>query len=108
VNRWIKTGRENVYCREVESVLGAHAGAMPCAEFGLPNEHWGEAVTATVIARPGTMVTEAELIEFCRGRLPGFKAPKRIHFRSSLPISVANKILKRGLKTEYADEAKGG
>ncbi len=54
------------------------------------------------------MVTEAELIEFCRGRLPGFKAPKRIHFRSSLPISVANKILKRGLKTEYADEAKGG
>lgn len=80
---------------------------MPCAEFKLPNEHWGEAVT-TVIARPRTMVTEAELIEFCRGRLPCFKAPKRIHFRSSLPISVANKILKRGLKTEYADEAKGG
>lgn len=81
---------------------------MPFAEFGLPNEHWGEAVTATVIARPGTMMTEAELIEFCRGRLPGFKAPKRIHFRSSLPINVANKILKRGLKTEYADEARGG
>lgn len=81
---------------------------MPCAEFGLPNEHWGEAVTATVIARPGTMVTEAELIEFCRGRLPGFEAPKRIHFRSSLPISAANKILKKDLKTEYANADKGG
>jgi fatty-acyl-CoA synthase len=50
---------------------------------------------AAVIARPGATVTEAELIEFCRDRLPGFKAPKRIHFRNSLPISAANKILKR-------------
>ncbi|MBH2042384.1 MAG: AMP-binding protein [Comamonadaceae bacterium] len=104
----IKTGGENVYCQEVESVLGTHAGVMQCAVFGLPDERWGEAVTAAVIARPGTVVTEAELIEFCRGRLPGFKAPKRIHFRSSLPISAANKILKRDLKTEYANEAKGG
>ena len=54
------------------------------------------------------MVTEAELIEFCRERLPGFKAPKRIHFRKSLPISAANKILKRDLKTEYANADKGG
>lgn len=104
----IKTGGENVYCQEVESVLGAHAGVMQCAVFGLPDERWGEAVTAAVIARPGTVVTEAELIEFCRSRLPGFKAPKRIHFRSSLPISAANKILKRDLKTEYANAAKGG
>jgi len=104
----IKTGGENVYCQEVESVLGAHPGVMQCAVFGLPDERWGEAVTAAVIARPGTEVTEAELIEFCRGRLPGFKAPKRIHFRKSLPISAANKILKRDLKTEYASADKGG
>jgi fatty-acyl-CoA synthase len=104
----IKTGGENVYCQEVESVLGAHASVMQCAVFGMPDERWGEAVTAAVIARPGAVVTEAELIEFCRGRLPGFKAPKRIHFHNSLPISAANKILKRDLKTEYADAAKGG
>ncbi len=104
----IKTGGENVYCQEVESVLGTHAGVMQCAVFGLPDERWGEAVTAAVIARPGTVVTETELIEFCRDRLPGFKAPKRIHFRSSLPISAANKILKRDLKTEYAPAAKAG
>jgi len=104
----IKTGGENVYCQEVESVLGAHPGVMQCAVFGLPNERWGEAVTAAVIAKPGTEVTEAELIEFCRVRLPGFKAPKRIHFRKSLPISAANKILKRDLKTEYASADRGG
>ena len=50
----------------------------------------------------------AELIEFCRERLPVFKAPNRIHFRKSLPISAANKILKRDLKTEYANADKGG
>ena len=65
-------------------------------------------MTAAVIAKPGTEVTEAELIEFCRVRLPCFKAPKRIHFRKSLPISAANKILKRDLKTEYASADKGG
>ena len=48
------------------------------------------------------------IFEFCRGRLPGFEAPKRIHFRSSLQISAANKILKKDLKTEYANADKGG
>ncbi|ODU56388.1 MAG: hypothetical protein ABT02_20490 [Comamonadaceae bacterium SCN 68-20] len=104
----IKTGGENVYCQEVESVLGAHAAVMQCAVFGMPDERWGEAVTAAVIPRPGVAVTEAELIEFCRSRLPGFKAPKHIHFRSSLPISAANKILKRDLKAEYAQAVKAG
>lgn len=98
----IKTGGENVYCQEVESVLGGHADVMQCAVFGLPDPRWGEAVAAAVITRPGSAVTEADLIEFCRDRLPGFKAPKRIHFRDSLPISAANKILKRDLKAEYA------
>jgi len=81
---------------------------LQCAVFGLPDDRWGEAVTAAVIAKPGVAVNEAELIEFCRGRLAGFKAPKRIHFRTSLPISAANKILKRDLKAEYAAAAKGG
>ena len=100
--------RERCIPQKVESVLGTHAGVMQCAVLGLPDERWGEAVTAAVIARPGVTVTEAELVEFCRDRLPGFEAPKRIHFRSSLPISAANKILKKDLKTEYANADKGG
>ncbi len=101
----IKTGGENVYCQEVENILGTHPGVMQCAVFGMPDERWGEAVTAAVIVRPGTEVTEAELIEFCGTRLPGFKMPKRIFFRTSLPMSAANKILKRELKAEYAAPA---
>lgn len=97
----IKSGGENVYCQEVESVLGTHPGVLQCAVFGLPDERWGESVTAAVIAKPGLDVTEAELIDFCRQHLPGFKAPKRIFFRAALPMSAANKILKRELKSEY-------
>ena len=123
-NRWV---REVGYCIADNSkptiaavngpALGAGLGLVSACDiivaseravFGLPDEHWGEAVTAAVIARPGATVTEAELIEFCRDRLPGFKAPKRIHFRNSLPISAANKILKRDLKAEYAPAAKAG
>lgn len=98
----IKSGGENVYCQEVESVLGTHPAVMQCAVFGLPDERWGEAVAAAVIARAGSTVTEAELIEYCRERLAGFKTPKRIFFRTSMPISAANKLLKRELKAEYA------
>lgn len=98
----IKTGGENVYCQEVESVLGAHPGVMQCAVFGLPDERWGESVTAAVILRPGVQVEEAELVAHCRDKLAGFKTPKRVFFRTSMPISAANKLLKRELKAEYA------
>jgi fatty-acyl-CoA synthase len=98
----IKTGGENVYCQEVESVLGTHPAVMQCAVFGLPDERWGESVTAAVIVRAGAAVDEAELIEHCRAQLAGFKTPKRVFFRTSMPISAANKLLKRELKAEYA------
>lgn len=103
----IKSGGENVYCQEVESVIGAHPEVMLCAVFGLPDAHWGEAVTAAVIPRPGSRMTERDIIAFCRERLPGFKTPKYVFFRESLPISAANKILKRELKAEYSRNTAG-
>lgn len=98
----IKSGGENVYCQEVESVLGTHPAVLQCAVFGLPDERWGESVTAAVILRPGVQVEEAELVAHCRDKLAGFKTPKRVFFRTSMPISAANKLLKRELKAEYA------
>ena len=98
----IKSGGENVYCQEVESVLGTHPAVLQCAVFGLPDERWGESVTAAVILRPGVQVEEAELVAHCRDKLAGFKTPKRVFFRTSMPISVVNKLLKRELKAEYA------
>lgn len=97
----IKTGGENVFCQEVENVIGAHPDVMLCAVFGLPDARWGEAVSVAIVSKPGITLTEEQITSFCRDRLPGFKVPKRVFFRDTLPTSAANKILKRDLKKEY-------
>ncbi len=101
VKDMIKTGGENVYSQEVESVLGTHPEVMQCAVFAVPDPHWGEAVAAAVIVKPGSDPAEAQLIAYCRERLAGFKTPKYIFFRETMPVSAANKLLKRELKAEY-------
>jgi len=97
----IKSGGENVFCQEVENVIGTHPDVMLCAVFGLPDARWGESVCTAIVPRLGTTITEEQIISFCKERLPGFKVPKRIFFRETLPMSVANKILKRELKKDY-------
>ena len=94
----IKTGGENVASREVEEALYAHPDVAEVAVFGLPDERWIEAVTAAVVLRAGAAVDGDELIAFCRGRLAGFKTPKRIEVVDALPKNPSGKILKRELR----------
>jgi len=100
----IKTGGENVFCQEVESVIGTHPEVMQCAVFGMQDDRWGEAVTAAVVRKLNSEVTQEDIITFCKEKIAGFKVPKRIYFRLSLPMSAANKILKRELRVEYTKE----
>src|SRR5262249_53964057 len=74
----INSGGYNVSPREVERVLNLHPAVQEVVVFGLPDERWGQAVTAAVCARGGASVSAAELSEFARPRL-GFRAPKSIH-----------------------------
>src|SRR5699024_7451577 len=76
----IKTGGENVASIEVERCLMEHPDVAEAAVIGLPHPHWGEAITASVIPKPGTQLDEAALMEHCRERLAGFKVPKSIVF----------------------------
>ena len=94
----IKTGGENVASREVEEVLYAHPAVAEAAVFGLPHPRWIEAVTAAVVLRDGAAATEQDLIEYCRGRLAGFKVPKHIEFVDHLPKNASGKLLKRELR----------
>ncbi len=94
----IKTGGENVASREVEEVLYAHQAVAEAAVFGLPHPRWIEAVTAAVVLRDGAAATEQDLIEYCRGRLAGFKVPKHIEFVDHLPKNASGKLLKRELR----------
>ena len=98
----IVTGGENVYSAEVENVLAAHPGIAQVAVIGVPHRVWGEAVHAIVVPTGDLELTSAEVIAHARERLAGYKTPKSVEFRSDLPVSAANKVLKHVLRQEAA------
>ena len=100
----IITGGENVYSTEVEDTIYAFAGVSQCAVIGVPDERWGEAVHAIVVAREGVELSEGELLAHCRARIAHYKCPRRIEIRQeALPLSGANKINKPALRAPYWD-----
>jgi acyl-CoA synthetase (AMP-forming)/AMP-acid ligase II len=94
----IITGGYNVYPREVEDALLAHPSVAECAVVGAPDPKWVEAVTAFVVVRPDATVHTDELREFVRGRLAGYKVPKKVVLVDSIPKSPVGKILRRKLR----------
>ncbi|MBN2125102.1 MAG: long-chain-fatty-acid--CoA ligase [Deltaproteobacteria bacterium] len=94
----IITGGENVYPAEVENVLYKHPAVRQAAVIGLPDPKWGEIVTAVVIPREDTEVTEDDLRAFCRQEIAGFKVPKKVIFVDELPLGTSGKILKYQLR----------
>jgi acyl-CoA synthetase (AMP-forming)/AMP-acid ligase II len=101
----IITGGFNVYSAEVEQVLLAHPAVQDCAVIGLPDEKWGERVTAVVQLRPGQTVTEAEVRSFVKERLGSVKAPKQVEVWPDLPRSKVGKVLKVDVKARLRDRA---
>jgi fatty-acyl-CoA synthase len=100
----IITGGENVYPSEVEGMLGAHPAVREVAVIGLPDDRWGETVHAVVVPMPGAAVTEAELVEWSRGRIAGYKRPRGVTFLSEaeMPRTATGKILHRALRDRLA------
>jgi long-chain acyl-CoA synthetase len=89
----------NVYPNEVEEVLVSHPGVLEAAVIGVPDEHSGEAVAAYVV-RKDPDLTEADIRAFCKDNLTGYKIPRRIVFRDSLPKTPVGKVLRRELRDE--------
>lgn len=87
----------NVYPNEIEDVVALHPGVFEVAAVGIPDVHSGESVKIFVVRRdPG--LTDADLFTWCKERLTGYKRPKAVEFRSSLPKSNIGKILRRELR----------
>jgi fatty-acyl-CoA synthase len=101
----IKTGGENVSSQEVEGQLLRHPKLAMAAVVGLPDPYWMELVTAVVVPKPGTDVTEEEIVLFCKENMAGFKVPKKIFIRQALPMTASGKILKREIRRELAEQA---
>ncbi len=97
----IISGGINIYPREIEEVLYKHPVVYEAAVIGIPDEEWGEKVTAVIVAKEGQEVTEEEIIEYCKERLATYKKPKTVLFTSVLPKTPTGKILKRELRNLY-------
>ncbi|MGC9961125.1 MAG: long-chain fatty acid--CoA ligase [Acidimicrobiales bacterium] len=95
------TGGENVYPAEVESVLYNHASVAEVAVIGLPDERWGEAVTAVAVLRPGTELTLEQLRDFAAESLARYKLPSRLEIVDVLPRNPAGKVLKFDLRDRF-------
>ncbi|WP_394790437.1 long-chain-fatty-acid--CoA ligase [Rhodoferax sp.] len=89
----------NVYPNEVEDVVAAMDGVLECACVGVPDEKSGEAVKL-VIVRKNPALTEAQVREYCKAKLTGYKQPRVIEFRTELPKTPVGKILRRELRTK--------
>jgi acyl-CoA synthetase (AMP-forming)/AMP-acid ligase II len=99
----IITGGEHIYPSEMEKIIGGHPAVFDVAVIGLPDDKWGEAVTAVVV--PRASVEEATIIDYCRGKMASFKRPKRVIFieQDEMPRTGSGKILHRVLRERFAE-----
>ena len=97
----IITGGENVSSIEVEDAVFGHPAVAEVAVIGVPDDKWGELVTAVVVLAEGESATEADIIAHCKARLAGYKAPKRVEFRDSLARTATGKIQKFKLREDF-------
>jgi fatty-acyl-CoA synthase len=97
----IVSGGFNIFPREVEDVLTQHADVAMCAVVGVPDDKWGEAVTAIVVAREGARPNAEELIALVKAKKGSAHAPKHVQFVDRLPMTGVGKVDKKVLKASF-------
>lgn len=103
VKDMVISGGENVYPAEVESVLAGMEAIADVAVIGVPDERWGEAVTAVIVPARDDAPTLEEVREFASGHLARYKLPSRLQVVDELPRNPAGKILKFELRDRFAE-----
>lgn len=101
----IKPGGFQVWPREIEEIIASHPAVAEVSVAGVPDEYQGEVGKAWIVLRAGEQVTADQIKAYCRERLAGYKVPKHIEFRDSLPKTMVGKVLRREL---VAEEPKQG
>ena len=94
----IISGAENIYPAEIERVISTLEGVAEVAVVGVPDEHWGEAVAAFVVRKPGEDLDESGVIEHCRQNLASYKKPRHVFFVDELPRTSVGKVSKKVLR----------
>ena len=99
----LKVGGENVSAAEVEGHLIGHPAVQFVQVVGAPDAYYGEVPAAFVELRPGATATEAELVEFCLGRIATYRVPRYVRFVQEWPMS-GTKVQKFRLRQRITDE----
>jgi long-chain acyl-CoA synthetase len=103
VKELIITGGFNVSPSEVEAVLRGHPDLADAAVVGVPSPHGGERVVAMVLVRPGSVLDEAGVVDWCRERLAAYKVPREIVPVDDLPKSMLGKVLRKQVREDYLE-----
>jgi fatty-acyl-CoA synthase len=93
-------GGENVYPREIEEFLYTHPAIVDVQVVGVPDERYGEELCAWVVVREGHTVSDADVREFCTGRLAHFKVPRYVLVVEEFPMTVTGKVQKFKMREE--------
>jgi len=101
----INSGGEKIYPEEVEDALKGHNDVFDALVVGLPDERWGERVTAVVALRPGATASPEDLQTHCRSHVAGYKVPKSVHFVDQVPRQPSGKPDYKVAKTIAAADA---
>lgn len=104
----VVSGGENIYPVEIENELIKHPAVDDVAVIGVPDPKWGESLLACVVLSPGAEATPAELEQFLRGSLAGYKIPRRYDFVESFPRNATGKVLKRVMRDERSQVQPAG
>jgi long-chain acyl-CoA synthetase len=97
----IKSGGENVFAQEVESVIRSHPAVQDCAVFGVPDQKFGEVVMSVIQLKDGYNLTAEEVQEHSKTLLSSYKKPRYVEFVESFPVDQAGKIQKYKLREHY-------
>lgn len=106
-NNLIITGGFNVYPGEVEGALTSCPGVSECCIIGVPDEQWGEVITAVIVRSKGSTLTAEDVIAYARAELAGYRRPKTVIFVDELPLNSAGKIDRRSVKDRVLADAEG-
>jgi malonyl-CoA/methylmalonyl-CoA synthetase len=97
----IKSGGYKLSALEIEAALLEHPDIRECAVLGLPDDTWGEAVTAVVVLKTGASLELAALRLWCKGRLSVYKIPQRLRVVAELPRNAMGKVTKPAVRASF-------
>ena len=100
----VRVGGENISAVEVENFLGGHPAVQAAVVVGIPDERLGEVCLAFVQLKPEARLTEEELMAYCKGRVSGFKVPRKVRFVSQFEMTGSGKIMKFAMRKKVLEE----